>query len=41
VAVIADRKVLAVGTIPELLTFDHPWVKSYFHGPRGRAALAA
>jgi phospholipid/cholesterol/gamma-HCH transport system ATP-binding protein len=40
VAVIADRKVLAVGTIPELLTFDHPWVKSYFHGPRGRAALA-
>ncbi len=40
VAVIADRKVLAVGTIAELLTFDHPWVKSYFHGPRGRAALA-
>ncbi|KAB7649002.1 ABC transporter ATP-binding protein [Polymorphobacter fuscus] len=40
VAVIADRKVLAVGTIPELLTFDHPWVKSYFTGPRGRAALS-
>ena len=38
VAVIADRKVLAVGTIAELLTFDHPWVKSYFSGPRGRAA---
>lgn len=38
VAVIADKKVLAVGTIAELMTFDHPWVKSYFSGPRGRAA---
>lgn len=37
VAVIADRKVLAVGTIAELLTFDHPWVHEYFAGPRGRA----
>ncbi len=39
VAVIADSKVLAVGTIPELLTFDHPWVHEYFAGPRGRAAI--
>jgi phospholipid/cholesterol/gamma-HCH transport system ATP-binding protein len=39
VAVIADKKILAVGTIPELLTFDHPWVREYFAGPRGRAAL--
>jgi phospholipid/cholesterol/gamma-HCH transport system ATP-binding protein len=38
VAVLADHKVLAVGTIPELLTFDHPWVREYFAGPRGRAA---
>ncbi len=38
VAVIADRKVLAVGTIADLLTFDHPWVHEYFSGPRGRAA---
>ena len=38
VAVIADRKVLAMGTIGELMTFDHPWVQSYFAGPRGRAA---
>ncbi|GGE01144.1 ABC transporter ATP-binding protein [Polymorphobacter glacialis] len=40
VAVLADKKVLAVGTIPELLTFDHPWVREYFSGPRGRAAGA-
>ena len=38
VAVIADKKVLAMGTIAELMTFDHPWVQSYFAGPRGRAA---
>ena len=38
VAVLADRKVLAVGTIPELLAFDHPWIREYFEGPRGRAA---
>ena len=41
VAVIADKCVIAVGTIPELLATDHPWIKSYFNGPRGRAALAA
>ncbi len=41
VAVLADRKVLAVGTIAELMTFDHPWVREYFAGPRGRAAAPA
>jgi phospholipid/cholesterol/gamma-HCH transport system ATP-binding protein len=41
VAVLADRKVLAVGTIPELLDFDHPWIHDYFKGPRGRTAAAA
>lgn len=38
VAVIGDKKVLAVGTIAELLSFDHVWVHEYFAGPRGRAA---
>jgi len=41
VAVLADRKVIAVGTIPELLASDHPWIQEYFNGPRGRAALQA
>lgn len=41
VAVLADGKVIAAGTIPELLHFDHPWVQEYFSGPRGRAALSA
>lgn len=39
VAVLADGHVLKVGTIEELLAFDHPWVQEYFLGPRGRAAL--
>jgi phospholipid/cholesterol/gamma-HCH transport system ATP-binding protein len=38
VAVLADRKVVAVGTIPELLELDHPWIQEYFNGPRSRAA---
>lgn len=38
VAVIADKKVLAVGTIAELRAFEHAWIQAYFAGPRGRAA---
>ena len=41
VAVLADRKVVAVGTIPELLALDHEWIQEYFRGPRGRAAQTA
>ena len=40
VAVLADNKVIAVGTIDELLALDHPWIEEYFKGPRGRAAVA-
>ena len=40
VAVIADKHVIAVGTIPELIALDHPWIEEYFKGPRGRAAVA-
>lgn len=41
VAVLADRQVIAVGTIDELLALDHPWIQDYFRGPRGRAAVAS
>jgi phospholipid/cholesterol/gamma-HCH transport system ATP-binding protein len=41
VAVLADKKVVAVGTIPELLALDHPWIEEYFKGPRGRMAATA
>jgi phospholipid/cholesterol/gamma-HCH transport system ATP-binding protein len=41
VAVIADQRVIAVGTIDELLAQEHPWIQEYFNGPRGRAAKAS
>jgi len=41
VAVLADKQVIAVGTIPELMASDHPWIQEYFNGPRGRAAKAS
>jgi phospholipid/cholesterol/gamma-HCH transport system ATP-binding protein len=39
VAVIAEKRILAAGTIAELRAFDHPWIQDYFSGPRGRAVL--
>ena len=41
VAVLADKKVIAVDTVPNLMELDHPWIQEYFNGPRGRAALTA
>jgi phospholipid/cholesterol/gamma-HCH transport system ATP-binding protein len=41
VAVLADRRVVAIGTIPELLALDHEWIQEYFRGPRGRAAATS
>jgi phospholipid/cholesterol/gamma-HCH transport system ATP-binding protein len=41
VAVIADKKVVAMAPVRELEKSDHPWIKEYFHGERARAASAA
>jgi phospholipid/cholesterol/gamma-HCH transport system ATP-binding protein len=41
VAVIADRRIIAVDRIEALVQLDHPWVREYFSGPRGRAAASA
>ncbi|HLU92342.1 MAG TPA: ABC transporter ATP-binding protein [Pedomonas sp.] len=38
IAVLAEKRVIAVGTMEEMLEFQHPWVQDYFGGPRGRAA---
>lgn len=38
IAVLADGKVLTVGTIDEVSSIDHEWVQEYFSGPRGRLA---
>jgi len=37
VAVLVDTKI-KIGTLAQHLSDDHPWIRAYFHGPRGRAA---
>jgi len=39
IAVLAQRRVLVIGTMTEMRQVDDPWVHSYFHGPRAHAAL--
>jgi phospholipid/cholesterol/gamma-HCH transport system ATP-binding protein len=34
VAALADKKVIATGSMDEMLRSDHPWLKEYFHGKR-------
>ena len=41
VAVLADKHVVEKATVQELEKSDHPWIKEYFLGPRGRAATKA
>ena len=41
VAVLAEKRVIAVGTTAEVPQTGHPWIEEYFGGPRGRAALEA
>lgn len=40
VAVLAEKHVLAAAPLEEIERIDHPWVREYFHGPRGRASDA-
>ena len=39
IAVLGEKRVLAVGTMDELRTEPHPWIQDYFGGPRGRGAI--
>jgi phospholipid/cholesterol/gamma-HCH transport system ATP-binding protein len=36
IAVLADGKVIAAGTMDTMLASEHPWLKAYFHGKRAR-----
>ena len=38
IAVLGDKHVIVAGTLEEMLEQEHPWIRDYFHGPRGRAA---
>jgi len=40
VAALADGKIIAEGPVESLMEADHPWLKAYFGGKRGRVAMA-
>ena len=35
VAALAEKKIIAVGTVDQLARTPHPWLQAYFHGERG------
>jgi phospholipid/cholesterol/gamma-HCH transport system ATP-binding protein len=39
VAVLVDQKAI-VDTLPRIRQHEHPWIREYFHGPRGRNGVA-
>jgi phospholipid/cholesterol/gamma-HCH transport system ATP-binding protein len=39
IAVLAQRRVLVSGTLEQVAATDDAWIRDYFQGPRGRAAL--
>ena len=41
IAVLAEKRVMVVGSMAEMLRHEHPWIREYFHGPRARAAIDA
>jgi phospholipid/cholesterol/gamma-HCH transport system ATP-binding protein len=40
IAALGEGHILAAGPIETMLASDHPWLRSYFHGKRARAAMA-
>lgn len=39
IAVLGDGKIIAHGTMDDMLASEHPWLREYFHGKRARAVL--
>jgi phospholipid/cholesterol/gamma-HCH transport system ATP-binding protein len=39
VAVLAEHRILAYGTLEEVMQLDHPFVHNFFHSPRSQRAL--
>ncbi|MDR3452169.1 MAG: ATP-binding cassette domain-containing protein [Rhodoferax sp.] len=40
VAVLAEKRVIVNGPVREVVTFDHPFIREFFLGQRGRRAMA-
>lgn len=41
IAVLADKRLIALGTLDEVSVVSHPFIKSFFHGPRAERLLRA
>jgi phospholipid/cholesterol/gamma-HCH transport system ATP-binding protein len=41
IAVLADRTIIAVGPIEDVVKVRHPFIENYFLAPRGARALSA
>ena len=41
VAVLAERRVMVIGSISEVAQYPNGWIREYFQGPRARAASGA
>jgi len=41
IAALADGKIIATGTVEDMMAADHPWLKAYFHGARSRQVIAS
>lgn len=39
IAVLGDGKIIAEGTMADMLASQHPWLQQYFHGKRARALV--
>ena len=39
IAVLGNGKIIAAGSMADMLTSQHPWLKAYFHGKRARAVV--
>lgn len=39
IAVLGDGKIIAQGTMTDMLASQHPWLREYFHGKRARAVV--
>lgn len=39
IAVLGNGKIIAAGTMADMLASQHPWLRAYFHGKRARAVV--
>ncbi len=39
IAVLGNGKIIAQGTMADMLASQHPWLREYFHGKRARAVI--